>query len=500
MAGKGRGSVRARGLELSSPAFWAAAGVLMLGLLLLTFRGLGDLPARDWDEARHGVSAYEMQKTGNQIVNTYLYEPDYYNLKPPLSFYGIELGYLLFGHTLFGMRFYSAAAFALTALCTGWFCLKRYGKFETLLVLLLLLCCAPFFSDHFARHGDADALFTLFSLTALFSTMLLSEKPWALAALSGSFALAFLTKSWHALFIPAAAFAYILYKRLLSRFSWKQWLAFLAAGALPILAWAFLRYQADGWKFLGEMVRVDLLNRSAQVLERHSGGVFYYIEVMFTFSPTTGWLPLFTGAVYAVLRLIGLKRAAKPVPSFLGDLPGYAAWLLIPFVAFSFVRTKLWWYVFPLYFPLLIATAAALAGFLRGDKKSGLLRYCVLGVAAVLLALGLWGSVRAIRPPFADPLQNIIASEGAALAPTKGKRVVISDTIHSTFDYGTQVYCLLGELYDDWKPVVQRIDAFAADPQASVLVVEEAAYQSHPELAAYTTLLVRDGYRVLQKG
>ena len=56
-----------------------------------------------WDEARHGISAYEMLQNKNFVVNTYNYDVDYWNLKPPFSFYGIMLGFGLFGYSVMGL-------------------------------------------------------------------------------------------------------------------------------------------------------------------------------------------------------------------------------------------------------------------------------------------------------------------------------------------------------------------------------------------------------------
>ena len=62
--------------------------ILILGLFcgINVFFLLGNVPVEAWDEARHGVSAYEMLVSHAWIVNTYRGEVDYWNLKPPLSF------------------------------------------------------------------------------------------------------------------------------------------------------------------------------------------------------------------------------------------------------------------------------------------------------------------------------------------------------------------------------------------------------------------------------
>ena len=64
----------------------------------------------DYDESRHGINAYEMIRNQDYVVSTYQGEPDYWNLKPPLSFWLIAVGYRMFGYNALGLRFFSALA------------------------------------------------------------------------------------------------------------------------------------------------------------------------------------------------------------------------------------------------------------------------------------------------------------------------------------------------------------------------------------------------------
>lgn len=278
--------------EFATRYYWAVAAILLAGIAFFCFYQLGQLPVRDWDEARHGVSAYEMMKNGNLIVNTYQYAPDYWNLKPPMSFWGVTLGYKLFGFEVLGLRFYSALAFVLTAAVIAVFAKWRYGSLESLLILLIFLCSSPYYRFHFARHGDADSLFSLFMVLSILAALLVEERPWALPVCSGAFALAFLTRSWHALIIVAVVGVIFLRRGILRRLSWKQWTLFLAAGAVPILLWMAVRYAYDGTHFFTEMVRVDLLNRTTQVLENHGGGITAYLGWLLQLSLVTGLLPI----------------------------------------------------------------------------------------------------------------------------------------------------------------------------------------------------------------
>lgn len=94
--------------------------VLLFLISILTiynlFYYLKETPIYSWDEARHGISAYEMLKNREFIVNTYGYQKDYWNLKPPLSFWAIIAGYKIVGFNPLGLRLYSTISAFLTVL------------------------------------------------------------------------------------------------------------------------------------------------------------------------------------------------------------------------------------------------------------------------------------------------------------------------------------------------------------------------------------------------
>ena len=121
------------------------------------FTGLGSERIRSWDEARHGVSACEMMTSGNYIVNTYNCEPDYWNVKPVLSFYGNLLGIKLFGKSIFGFRFFSAFSYLLIAALTFLLLYREAGIGAALVGTAAFIVC-PTNWLHSFRSGDPDAL------------------------------------------------------------------------------------------------------------------------------------------------------------------------------------------------------------------------------------------------------------------------------------------------------------------------------------------------------
>jgi 4-amino-4-deoxy-L-arabinose transferase-like glycosyltransferase len=98
--------------------------IFLMAILLMSalniFYNIGKAPINSWDEARHGVNAYEMIKRNNYIVNTYSYKNDYWNLKSPISYWAIIMGYKLMGFNPSGLRIVLSVSAYLTILMYYW--------------------------------------------------------------------------------------------------------------------------------------------------------------------------------------------------------------------------------------------------------------------------------------------------------------------------------------------------------------------------------------------
>lgn len=152
-------------IEFFEKYYWFFFAAACLTLAFYCFRCLDVQYVDSWDEARHGVNAYEMIQNGDYIRHTYNYEVDDWNLKPSVSYWGIVLGFRLFGYGVFGLRFISALSYLLTGIGCGLFA-KRYGKEASLLVMGFFCANTRPLSAHLARSGDADAPYLLFFTVA----------------------------------------------------------------------------------------------------------------------------------------------------------------------------------------------------------------------------------------------------------------------------------------------------------------------------------------------
>ena len=325
------------------PVFFA---FLALMTAFLCFRCLGIKAIDSWDEARHGISAYEMLKNGNFLVNTYLNEPDYWNVKPPVSFWSIMAGFTLFGYTSVGLRFFSALAYLITTVVTGLFA-RRYGKLTSLLVMAFL--CANYFpfKAHLVRAGDADSLYLLFFTLAMLAMLKIRENGRMLYVCGLCFSLAFLTKSFHAGMIAAIGGLFLLLTGELRKMKPGRFLLFLGSALLPAALWAVCRFQHDGFTFFRNMYEADIAGRTAAGgLEGHGFPFsFYWTSIFWNFDYIYGWLTLLV--IMGLICLWIRPFRVKDFPLSNTDLTGLLLWFLVPFLGFSAVSTKLMWYVYP---------------------------------------------------------------------------------------------------------------------------------------------------------
>ena len=89
-------------LKIINKYYWIFFILASAAVAFLCFRCLHIAQIDSWDEARHGISAYEMMQSGNYLVNTFQGQADYWNVKPPLSFLTIAAGFAIFGYNAVG--------------------------------------------------------------------------------------------------------------------------------------------------------------------------------------------------------------------------------------------------------------------------------------------------------------------------------------------------------------------------------------------------------------
>lgn len=482
--------------------YWFCFLLLSAMTAFLCFRCLGIGAIDSWDEARHGISAYEMMQNGNYLVNTFMGEADYWNVKPPLSFLTIIAGFSLFGYTAVGLRFFSALAYLLTTVFTGLFA-RRYGKLSSLFTMAFL--CANYFpfKAHLVRAGDADSLYLLLFTLAMLAMLKVRENRRWLYVCGLCFSLGFLTKSFHAGMIAAVGGLFLLLTGELKKIRPRIWAGFLASALLPALFWAILRFQYDGMTFFQKMYEADIAGRTASGgLEGHGFPFrFYLTSIFWNFDYIYGFLSLFVilGMLYLLILL--LRKENMPLPKT--DLTGILLWLFVPLLGFSLVSTKLMWYVYPCIVPLCLLASVFLERFLRHAEAPAWLLLLCLSVSGFGTLHFVWTNYADnVRGARSNDLQTFVMEQFSREDALTGASVYLD--AYDPFLYANtteweQNMRLLGMMEGDLNCRNGGAEAFLSDPDHCLLILSVPFLENNPELKSCKILADNGQYLLIQK-
>ena len=439
-------------VEKAYPVFFV---LLTAWIAFLCFYRLGVKYVDPYDEAQHGINAYEMLRQGKLFVNTYLYEKDYYNLKPPLSMWMLMGSFKLFGNTVFALRFFSGVCYVLTAVLTGLFA-RRYGRLESLLVLGFLSANTTPFAAHMIRSGDADSLYVLLFTLAMLCMLKITENQKNLYLCGLFFALAFLTKSYHAGVIVVIGGLFLILTGEIKKMNWKVWITFLLSAALPVVIWAAGRFCSDGTAFFKNMILTDVVGRSSEGFGSNEGPFTYYLQYFLgTMSKHT--------TVYLVAFVICLVGCVAFNHLFTREhyrkVIGYVLWIMIPFLAFSAVSTKLLWYLYPVLIPLLMVAGILAARLIRWEGLIPAGRILVALIITAVIINFSRGVYTTILEQEGNSFQDFLARTAAETADNISEKNDMSggnDMLNAYIVYGQNE---AGEVASTWA----RQDVFLAE-------------------------------------
>ena len=215
----------------------------------------------------------------------------------------------------------------------------------------------PLIFDHCSRSGDADSLYLLFSTIAIIGLLINTENMKGFYISCLSFALAFLTKSWHAGNIAFIIIIYFFINIKKLKINIKKIIIALLFAVIPILIWGIVRYSNDGLKFFEQMINYDLLKRSSTPIEGHIGGKLYYYYYILNIKSIIIFFAL-TGFIAMVKK----ENNNKILVLFIS--------IIVPFIIFSFAKTKLYWYIYCIFPSIIILSAYEIQALIEIQNKN----------------------------------------------------------------------------------------------------------------------------------
>lgn len=399
------------------------AALVAFVALFVIFHNLGGAALFDPDEGRNAEIAREILVTGDWITPTYDFLP---RPEKPVFFYALTaLSYKLFGVSEAAARLPSAAAALGVLALTALFAYRSLGARAALWSTLVLATAVEFYA--FARIVILDMTLGFFITLALFAYYEAEnaaerrKKRARYAVMYAAVAGAVLVKGPIGLVLPGMiVLAYIVVKKNWSAIAEMELVRGAAIFLLivaPYYAWAETRNPGYLAYFLGQEHFTRYLT---PYFHRTKPWHYFFGALAVGFLP---WTPL----------LAALARRLWPKPR--DDRSLYLSlWTLVPFIFFSFSRSKMSEYLLPIYPALALLAGGILAnGLARWEARLLSITWQMLSAAFIALLGGvIWPAllpmeIRAAAGALAPPaiaalaLLALGALPAAAWAAWRGK-------------------------------------------------------------------------------
>ncbi|OGG05051.1 hypothetical protein A2Z33_07265 [Candidatus Gottesmanbacteria bacterium RBG_16_52_11] len=312
---------------------------------LLYFTHLGLKPFERWDEITNVQVVRETILSKNRILLT-LNGSAFFE-KPPLWYWLSQFPVYLTGIRPESLRFVSAASGILTVWLTYRILAAAGMTTAGILSALTLLAVrhlsvnnpGGFFSTHTFRSADVDGLFTMLTVASWYALMRYGKNRHGSIIAGILTGLGLLTKGP---LILVGILPYFIF-RIISKYHEKILTGlFLTLGTAVIVAapWHSAMIMVYGRDFLTEYFGYHMLYRIIQPLEGHYAPLYFPLQILT--HPAVN--PFFAFGALALGWSVFTGRIRKDALLFTATLS-----ILIIIVTAMIVRTKLAWYILPIY-------------------------------------------------------------------------------------------------------------------------------------------------------
>lgn len=379
----------------------------------------------DWDEAIYATLGREMM-VGHDFLTSH-WNGDLWLEKPPAIAWVGSLGMSIFGANELGARVFMPIFAGLALYGVYLIGLRLKDGYVGLAAMGILGYFNLFLSR--ARTVNTDGMLMAAIIWTVYAA-LIGSSPWLLGLAAAS---AIMVKG------PAGLLAVLIAAPLLYKKSRSYILRGVASLLVFTLPWHLYQLFVHGASFYKPYLLEQVLTRATSPIEFHLESRWFY----FLFLYKDLGLGMLIGVVLG-LFFVGYQvwRTKK-----LSQFALAAWWAILPLIIFTLAKTRLSWYILPIYPALGLLIAYALSALSIGKVAKKILAILVVGISVQML----WHIYQYVDPTRATstlPDQLIVAK---GLQKSSGSQVAMlvsssertaeailpaSQTISSSFRYG----------------------------------------------------------------
>lgn len=333
---------------LRDRAFWLL--LVFASLYIVCNIGTGSLTT--WDECCYMISAKEMAQENTWYTLTVGGKP--FLEKPPLYMWCTAVFYKIFGVNEFTSRL-TSGIFGIATVMLVYIFGKYISDKRTGFISAIVLLGLPHYL-HFAKMAMLDVTLTFFITVMIYLFLRSEEDRKYLFYCALVFGLAYLTKGFAAFLGLFVIGLYSLFTRNLRLIFSRYFLSGILISVSCILLWYFMQYRTAGAEAVRDYFGFHIFTRAMQAIEEHTGGINFYQKAIFNKNKPWSVL-LYVSALYVLWQAV-IYRSKKAVL--------ISCWILTSYALYTFVRTKLHWYIMPVYPAMALAAGIATVKFIRG--------------------------------------------------------------------------------------------------------------------------------------
>jgi len=312
--------------------------------------GTGSLTT--WDESNHAIIAKEILQRGDWS-SLYLAGKPFFD-KPPLYMWLTASFYRIFGISEFSARLTSSLfgilTIALVYLFGSSIADKKVGIFSALMLLGM-----PHYL-HFSKMAMLDVALTFFITLMIFLFLKGADNAKLLFFSGLMLGFAYLIKGFAGFLGIFIIFWFALFSGRIKDIFNPNFILGIMCSIGIIFLWHYSQYMIFGKESASDYFGLHILSRATKGIDAHTGGINFYQKAIFNKNKPWSVL-IYLSLPFIIWRAFKYREKCSIL---------LCCWIAIAYMLYTFVKTKLHWYIIPAYPALAISSALLLGKNLKG--------------------------------------------------------------------------------------------------------------------------------------